>query len=102
MAEDCAEVDAAVPDLILAQLLQCLFDAINDVEELSFGEIAVVIYFLSVSILQSFGDELVVHLDFGRVLVGVYVVFLQFDWVIEHLPKWLDLSLRRVSSFDWT
>ena len=65
MTEDGGEVDAAVPDLILVQLLQCLFNAINDIEKLSFGEIAVVIYFLSVFILQSFGDEFVVHLDFG-------------------------------------
>jgi hypothetical protein len=65
LAEDGGEVDAAVSDLILVKLLQCLFDAINDIEELSFGEITVVVYFLSVFILQSFGNEFVVHLDFG-------------------------------------
>jgi hypothetical protein len=65
LTEDGGEVDAAVPDLILVQLLKCLFNAINDVEKLSFGEITVVIYFLSVFILQSFGDEFVVHLDFS-------------------------------------
>lgn len=102
MAEDGGEVDAAVPDFILVQLLQCLLDSINDVEELSLSEITVVVYFLPVSILQSLGDEFVVHLDFSRVLVGVDVVLLQFYWVIERVPKWLDFSLSRVSSFYCT
>ncbi len=96
MAKDGGEVDTAVPDLILVQFFERLFHAVNDIEELSFGEIGVVVHFLSVSVFEGLGDELVVHLDLSGVLVGVDVVLLEFDWVIEKGPKWLDLSLRRV------
>ncbi len=84
LTKNCGQVDTAVSDFVLVELVQGIFHSINYVEQLSLGEIHLLTQLLLVLVFECPIDKLIVHSDMSGVLIGVDFILLELYLIITN------------------